>query len=73
MPDASRHPHCDRPQHFSLRLRSIACVQPSGHRMIGKIRRVQLREVWRHEAHDFTSWLQSNLDVLNEVLDLDLE
>jgi len=41
--------------------------------MIGKIQRVPLREVWRHEAYDFTSWLQDNLDVLNEVLDLNLE
>lgn len=40
--------------------------------MIGKIQRVPLREVWRHEAYDFTSWLQDNLDVLNEALGLDL-
>ena len=41
--------------------------------MIGKIRRVPLREVWRHEAHDFTSWLVSNIDVLNDALDLGLD
>ena len=35
---------------------------------IGKLRRVPLREVWRHEARDFTSWLQDNLDVLNDQL-----
>lgn len=35
---------------------------------IGKLRRVSLREVWRHEARDFTSWLQENLDVLNDQL-----
>lgn len=40
--------------------------------MIGKIQRVPLREVWRHEAYDFTSWIQENLDVLNEALGLDL-
>jgi len=40
--------------------------------MIGKIQRVPLREVWKHEAHDFTRWLQENIDVLNEVLDLNL-
>jgi hypothetical protein len=40
--------------------------------MIGKIQRVPLREVWKHEALDFTKWLQENIDVLNEVLDLSL-
>jgi hypothetical protein len=39
---------------------------------IGKLERVELREVWKHEALDFTKWLQENLDVLNEVLDLSL-
>jgi hypothetical protein len=36
--------------------------------MIGSIERVDLREVWRHEALDFTTWLEGNIDVLNEVL-----
>ena len=40
--------------------------------MIGKIARVPLREVWKHEALDFTRWLEENIDVLNEVLDLSL-
>lgn len=35
---------------------------------IGKIKRVPLREVWKHEAHDFTTWLQNNLDVVNDAL-----
>lgn len=39
---------------------------------IGRLERVALREVWKHEAHDFTQWLQENIDVLNEALDLDL-
>src|SRR5262245_31444510 len=39
---------------------------------ISKIRRVSLREVWAHEAYDFTAWLEENLDVLNDVLDLEL-
>jgi hypothetical protein len=38
--------------------------------MIGKIQRVPLREVWKHEALDFTKWLEDNIDVLNDVLDL---
>jgi len=36
--------------------------------MIGKIQRLTLREVWKHEALDFTTWLQENLDVLNEAI-----
>jgi hypothetical protein len=40
--------------------------------MIGKIQRVKLRDVWKHEALDFTSWLEENIDVINEILDLNL-
>lgn len=39
---------------------------------IGRLERVPLREVWKHEAYDFTSWLQQNLDVLNEAMDLNI-
>jgi hypothetical protein len=39
---------------------------------IGKLQRVPLRDVWRHEAYDFTRWLQDNIDVLNEALGLEL-
>lgn len=40
---------------------------------IGRLSRVPLRDVWRHEAYDFTRWLQDNIDVINSVLDLDLQ
>ncbi len=40
--------------------------------MIGKLQRLPLRDVWPHEAHDFTVWLTDNIDVLSEVIDLDL-
>ncbi len=40
--------------------------------LIEKLQRVPLREVWRHEAYDFTQWLQENLDILNDTLDLEL-
>lgn len=40
--------------------------------MIGRLRRVPLREVWKHEALDFTRWLEENLDVLNDATGLDL-
>jgi hypothetical protein len=33
---------------------------------------VPLREIWKHEAYDFTSWLQDNIDVLNDALGLSL-
>lgn len=39
---------------------------------IGKLERVDLREVWEHEALDFTHWLEGNIDVLNDALDLTL-
>ncbi len=39
---------------------------------VGRLQRVPLREVWRHEAQDFTQWLQNNIDVLNESLNLNL-
>lgn len=39
---------------------------------IGRLQRVPLREVWRHEAYDFTKWLEENIDVLNIALDLNL-
>jgi len=40
--------------------------------MIGKIERLPLREVWKNEALDFTTWLEENIDILNENLDLNL-
>jgi len=40
--------------------------------MIGKIERLPLREVWKHEAQGFTRWLEENPDVLSDVIDLTL-
>ncbi|WOS65833.1 DUF4268 domain-containing protein [Sinorhizobium fredii] len=39
---------------------------------IGRLERLPLRQVWNHEAYDFTKWLQDNIDILNETLDLTL-
>lgn len=39
------------------------------HISIGRLVRVPLREVWKHEALDFTAWLRDNIDVLNDVID----
>ena len=36
--------------------------------MIGRLQRVALREVWKHEALDFTRWLVENPDVLSDVI-----
>jgi len=41
--------------------------------MIGKIERLQLREIWKHEAHDFTAWLSENIDVISNSIDFPLE
>ena len=37
---------------------------------IGRIQRVPLRDVWSHEAHDFTTWLEENIDVLADATGL---
>jgi uncharacterized protein DUF4268 len=39
---------------------------------IGKLVRVPLREVWKHEALDFTAWMEQNIETLSEVLDINL-
>ena len=45
----------------------------SGNRShVGKIARVQLRDVWKNEASGFTAWLERNVDVINEVTGLSL-
>lgn len=40
---------------------------------IGTIQRVPLREVWRHEALDFTTWLEHNSDVLSDALGVTID
>jgi len=40
--------------------------------MIGKMEKVKLRDIWKNEAKDFSSWLFDNLDVLSEELELKL-
>lgn len=36
--------------------------------MVGRIEKIDLRTVWAHEALNFTTWLQENLDVLSEAI-----
>lgn len=40
---------------------------------LGKLERLDPRNVWAHEAHDMTPWLLDNADVLSDVLGIDLE
>jgi len=40
--------------------------------MVGRLERVPLREVWQHEALDFTRWLRDDIDVLGETLGITL-
>jgi Domain of unknown function (DUF4268) len=39
---------------------------------IGRLTRLPLRDVWAHEAHDFTTWLQSNIEVLDAAIGIEL-
>lgn len=39
---------------------------------LGRLAAVPAREVWPREAHDFTPWLLSNVDVLSDLLGMDL-
>lgn len=41
--------------------------------MLGKIKNVQLRKIWKNEAYDFTPWLADNLDSIGEATGLELE
>ena len=40
--------------------------------MIGKLKRVPLREVWKHEALDFTTWMLDNIEVVGDIINLNL-
>ncbi|MDE0151331.1 MAG: DUF4268 domain-containing protein [Bdellovibrionales bacterium] len=40
---------------------------------IGKLKKIELREIWSREDTDFTNWLNDNLDILGEAIGLDLE
>ena len=40
---------------------------------LGKVERVDVREIWRNEALDFTPWLASRLDLLGDALGMALE
>ena len=41
--------------------------------MLGKIKTVPLRTIWKNEAYDFTPWLANNLIELGQAVGLELE
>lgn len=45
----------------------------AGRAQLGRVEAVHPREIWGHEAHEFTPWLLENADTLGEVLGIDLE
>ena len=40
---------------------------------LGKIEQVDVRDIWPNEAHDFTPWLASRLDLLGDALRMELD
>ncbi len=39
---------------------------------IGKLERVAIRELWKHEERGFSAWLETNLEVLSEAIKVKL-
>jgi hypothetical protein len=42
------------------------------HNLISRLTAVPLRELWRHEALDFTTWLAENLDFVSDTLGIQI-
>ena len=42
--------------------------------MLGKIEKIKIREIWQHEALDFTRWLsnEENIEILSEELGIEI-
>lgn len=40
---------------------------------LGKIKRIDVKEPWGHEAKDFTPWLQDNVHRLSETIELEID
>jgi hypothetical protein len=41
--------------------------------MLGELKNVHLRRIWKNEAYDFTPWLAENLERIGEAVGLELE
>jgi hypothetical protein len=37
-------------------------------RKLEKLKRLDVKELWKHEAHDFTPWLEENIKMLSEAV-----
>lgn len=48
-------------------------IQPTGATGLGRLVRRDAREVWAHEAHEFTPWLLEHIDQLNEAIGFEIE
>ncbi|MYD25528.1 MAG: hypothetical protein F4X08_06920 [Gemmatimonadetes bacterium] len=40
---------------------------------LGTLESIDVRQAWKHEAHEFTPWLTKNLDLLSNVLGIEME
>ena len=38
-----------------------------------RLEKVPLKEIWKHEANDFTPWLEENIDILGEALGISIQ
>ncbi|MEM8528445.1 MAG: DUF4268 domain-containing protein [Bacteroidota bacterium] len=41
--------------------------------MLGEIKTVPLRKIWKNEAYDFTPWVANNLEIVGQAIGLELE
>lgn len=41
--------------------------------VLSKLTKLDLREVWKHEALDFTNWVAENLDALSDAVGVDIK
>lgn len=57
---------------FTLSASTASFLEVSTELALGRLTSVKPREVWRHEALDFTPWLLKNADVLSDLLGMDL-
>jgi len=39
---------------------------------LGKIKKVDLRNIWKKEDKEFTPWLKENIDLLSEKLGIEI-